>query len=112
MPVESPADIAGMFDPADHAESAIYRSPDGTAFPCGVIRHEPDPILDMGAHHVRREGWVFMIPIHQVPKPEKGGQLEIARGTEPWGVFPWHGQRAVFDVQLEPHFGYHFVSVR
>jgi hypothetical protein len=113
MPIESAADLAGMFDPADFAEAAQYLPLGGGApVPCSIIRHQPDPLTDMGQHHVRQAGWTFMLLISEVPQPAKGARLLIGSDTPPWAVMPWHGRREIIDVQLEPNMGYHLVSVR
>lgn len=83
-------------------EDAVYLPPgNGAPVPCRVLRQQPDPVMDMGQHHVRQAGWVFEIQVAEVATPQKGGQLQLASGT-----------REIFDVQLDEAMLTHRVSVR
>ena len=83
-------------------EDAVYLPPgNGTPLPCRVLRRQPDPLMDLGPHHVRQSGDVFEIQIADVPSPQKGGQLQLASGT-----------REIFDVQPDEAMLSHRVSVR
>ncbi|UPY37215.1 hypothetical protein [Sediminicoccus sp. KRV36] len=83
-------------------EDAVYLPPgNGAPVPCRVLRRQPDPVLDLGQHHVRQAGWVFEIQVAEVASPEKGGQLQLAAGA-----------REIFDVQLDEAMLSHRVSVR
>jgi hypothetical protein len=83
-------------------EDAVYLPPgNGTPVPCRVLRQQPDPLMDMGQHHVRQSGWVFEIQVAEVATPQKGGQLQLATGT-----------REIFDVQLDEAMLTHRVSAR
>ena len=83
-------------------EAAFYLPPgNGTPVPCRVLRRQPDPMMDMGQHHVRQAGWVFEIQVAEVASPQKGGQLQLASGT-----------REIFDVQVDEMMLSHRVSVR
>ena len=83
-------------------EEAVYIPPgNGTPVPCRVLRRQPDPVMDLGLHHVRQSGWVFEMQIADVPAPQKGGQLQLTSGT-----------REIFDVQLDEVMLSHRVSVR
>lgn len=83
-------------------EDAVYLPPgNGTPVPCRVLRRQPDPVMDMGQHHVRQAGWVFEIQVAEVAAPQKGGQLQLAIGT-----------REIFDVQLDEAMLSHRVFAR
>lgn len=83
-------------------EDAVYLPPgNGSPLPCRVLRRQPDPIVDVGPHHVRQSGWVFEIQVAEVPVPQKGGQLQLAAGT-----------REIYDVQPDEAMLSHRVSVR
>lgn len=83
-------------------EDAVYLPPgQGTPVPCRVLRRQPDPVMDMGQHHVRQAGWVFEIQVAEVASPQKGGQLQLAGGA-----------RDIFDVQMDEAMLSHRVSVR
>ena len=94
-------------------EDAVYLPPgNGAPVPCRVLRRQPDPVIDMGQHHVRQAGWIFSIRIAEVPQPVKGAKLEMGVGREPWAVMPWDGLREIFDVQMDEAMLSHRVSVR
>lgn len=94
--------LAALHADPNLGEDALYLPPgNGTPVPCRVLRRRPDPVLDLGQHHVRQQGWVFEIQVAQVPAPQKGGQLQLATGA-----------REIFDVQLDEAMLSHRVSVR
>ena len=97
---------------ANLSEPAVYIATDGARTSCRAIRYQRDPLADMGMHHVRQTGWIFCIRIAEVALPVKGAHLEMGVGMEPWGVFPWHGQREIFDIQMDEDMLAHRVSVR
>lgn len=94
--------LAALHADPNLGEDALYLPPgNGTPVPCRVLRRQPDPVMDLGQHHVRQSGWVFEIQVAEVAVPEKGGQLQLATGT-----------REIFDVQLDEAMLSHRVSVR
>ena len=96
------AALAALHADPNLGEDAVYFPPgNGTPVPCRVLRRQPDPMMDMGQHHVRQAGWVFEIQVAEVASPQKGGQLQLASGT-----------REIFDVQVDEMMLSHRVSVR
>ena len=96
------AALAALHADPNLGEAAVYLPPgNGTPVPCRVLRRQPDPLVDMGQHHVRQASWVFEIQVAEVPSPVKGGQLQLATGT-----------REIFEVQLDEAMLSHRVSVR
>ena len=94
--------LAALHADPNLGEDALYLPPgNGTPVPCRVLRRQPDPVMDMGQHHVRQSGWIFEIQVAEVAVPEKGGQLQFATGT-----------REIFDVQIDEAMLSHRVSVR
>ena len=96
------AALAALHADPNLGEDAVYLpTGNGTPVPCRVLRRQPDPMMDMGQHHVRQAGWVFEIQVAEVASPQKGGQLQLASGT-----------REIFDVQVDEMMLSHRVSVR
>lgn len=93
-------------------EDAVYLPGDGSRVPCRAVRYQPDPVTDMGQHHVRQKGWVFEVQISQVALPVKGANLEMGVGREPWAAMPWDGLRKITDVQMDDMMLCHRVSVQ
>lgn len=96
------AALAALHADPHLGEDAVYLPPgQGAPVPCRVLRRRPDPVMDMGQHHLRQPGLVFEIQVAEVPAPQKGGRLQLASGT-----------RDIFDVQLDEALLSHRVSVR
>ena len=94
--------LAALHADPNLGEDALYLPPGNSVpAPCRVLRRRPDPVLDLGQHHIRQPGWVFEIQVAEVPSPQKGGQLQL--GTV---------MREIFDVQLDEAMLSHLVSVR
>ncbi len=94
--------LAALHADPNLGEDAAYLPPgNGTPVPCRVLRRQPDPVMEMGQHHVRQSGDVLEIQIADVPSPQKGGLLQLASRT-----------REIFDVQLDEAMRSHRVSVR
>lgn len=107
------AAAAALAGDTNLGEAARYMpAGNGTPIPCRIIRYQPEPVADVGQHHVRQKGWVFSLLIAEVPEPKRGDALEIGIGREPWGVMPWDGLREIFDVQMDEDMVTHRVSVR
>jgi hypothetical protein len=90
MPVETAADLAGMFNPAEFGKpDAWYTAPEGGApVPILVIDSRPTDVVSFNRTQVAADTAMFLVPRMSLPAPRQKGLITI--GVE------------VFVIQGEP----------
>ncbi|MGL4966156.1 MAG: head-tail joining protein [Inquilinus sp.] len=90
MPVETEADLAGMFDPDEFGKpGATYTPPEGgTPAPILIIDSRPVETISFGRTEIAADAATFLVPRFSLPNPRPNGLITI--GAE------------VFVIQGEP----------
>lgn len=78
MPLETDADILGMFDTNDHAQAAIYTPAGEAPMAVSVILDQAESVVGLGARPATPTGFTAMLPAAQIPdRPRKGELLSV-----------------------------------
>ena len=79
MPVETAADLAGMFDPDEFGKSDAWYTPPEGGQPVSilVIDSRPTETLGFGSTTIAADAATFLVPRLSLPSPQSKGLITI-----------------------------------